>query len=42
MARSMLGANEIILGMVCLSTIQQLKLCETFVQFVKERKIKHL
>ncbi len=42
MARSMLGGNETILGMVCSSKVQQLKLCGTFVQFIKERKIKHL
>jgi len=39
MARSMLGDNETILGMVCSSKVEQLKLCETFVRFMKERKI---
>jgi hypothetical protein len=42
MARSMLGGNETILGMVCSSKVQQLKLCGDFVQFIKERNIKHL
>jgi len=40
MVRSMLGGNETILGMGCSSKVQQLKLCGTFVQFIKERKIK--
>jgi hypothetical protein len=42
MTRSMLGGNETILDMVCSSEAQQLKPCGTFVQFIKERKIKHL
>jgi hypothetical protein len=42
MARSMLGGNETILSMVCSSKAQQLKLCGTFVQFIKKKEDKAL
>jgi hypothetical protein len=36
MARSMFGGNETIIGMVCSSEVQELKVCGTFVQFIKK------